>query len=148
MTAKRSLGLKLTVIARLIRKQFDHSTTSIGITRAQWTTLSVVAGVPGATQRGIAAILEVGEATAGRVIDRLCDEGLLERRADPADRRSHLIYLKPAAEAVLQKLIVLGEAQERRAFAGLDPDELDTLNALLDRISDNLARAEQETTAG
>lgn len=148
MTAKRSLGLKLTVIARLIRKQFDHSTTSIGITRAQWTTISVVAGMPGTTQRGIAAILEVGEATAGRLIDRLCDEGLLERRANAADRRSHLIYLKPAADAVLQQLIVLGEVQERRAFEGLSPDDLNTLDALLDRVSDNLARAEQGTAAG
>lgn len=146
--AKRPLGLKLTVIARLIRKQFDHSTTSIGITRAQWTTISVVAGRPGATQRGIAALLEVGEAAAGRLIDRLCEEGLLERRADPADRRSHLIYLKPAADAVLQQLIVLGEAQEHRAFRGLSPEELSTLDALLDRVSDNLAGAEQDITGG
>lgn len=144
---KRPLSLKLTVIARLIRKQFDHSTTSIGITRAQWTTISVVAGMPGATQRGIAALLEVGEAAAGRLIDRLCADGLLERRADPADRRSHLIYLRPAADAVLEQLIVLGQAQEHRAFQGLTPEELDMLDLLLDRVSDNLTGTTQEVPA-
>lgn len=140
---RRPLGLKLTVIARLIRKQFDHSASSIGITRAQWTTISVVGGVPGTTQRGIAAILEVGEVTAGRLIDKLCEEGLMERRADPTDRRSHLIYLKPAASAVLAKLSILGEAQERRAFRGLSARELATLDGILDRINDNLTSAER-----
>lgn len=143
----RPLGLKLTVIARLIRKQFDHSTSSIGITRAQWTTISVVAGVPGTTQRGIAARLEVGEVTAGRLIDKLCDEGLLERRADPADRRSHLIYLKQPANAVLEKLTELGKAQEKRAFEGLSAGELATLDALLDRISNNLTKAQCDMPA-
>ena len=143
----RPLGLKLTVIARLIRKQFDRSASSIGITRAQWTTIAAVAGVPGTTQRGIAAMLDVGEVTAGRMIDKLCEEGLLERRANPTDRRSHLIYLKPAAAAVLEKLTLLGEAQERRALEGLSGQELATLDGLLDRINDNLARAEDEPAA-
>ena len=89
-------------------------------------------------------MLDVGEAATGRLIDKLCDEGLLERRADPADRRSHRIYLKPAAEAVLQKLIVLGEAQESRAFTGLSPQELETFNDLLDRIVNNLSKAEHD----
>lgn len=145
---RRPLGLKLTVIARLIRKQFDHSTSSIGITRAQWTTIAVVAGVPGTTQRKIALMLEVGEVTAGRLIDKLCDEGLLERRADPNDRRSHLIYLKPAAEAVLEQLTRLGAEQESRAFAGLSRQELATLDTLLDRINDNLTKVECDAAAG
>ncbi len=146
--AHRPIGLKLTVIARLIRKQFDHSTGSIGITRAQWTTISVVAGVPGATQREIAAMLEVGEVTAGRLIDKLCDEGLMERRANLADRRSHLIYLKPAAEAVLEKLTELGGEQERRAFAGLSPQDLSTLDRLLDRINENLTQSAPDASPG
>ena len=144
MSARRPLGLKLTVIARLIRKQFDHSTRSIGITRAQWTTISVVAGVPGTTQREIADLLEVGEVTAGRLIDRLCEENLLERRANPADRRSHLIHLKPAADSVLEKLTELGSEQERRAFAGFTPQELATLDCMLDRINENLSRSEKK----
>ncbi len=146
--AERPLGLKLTVIARLIRKQFDHSTGSIGITRSQWTTISVVAGVPGATQREIATLLEVGEVTVGRLIDKLCEDGLVERRANPADRRSHLVYLMPAAEAVLEKLTELGVEQERRAFAGMSPQELATLDGLLDRISDNLNRSAQDVPQG
>ena len=144
---RRPIGLKITVIARLIRKQFDHSTSSIGITRAQWTTIAAVAGVPGTTQRGIAAILEVGEVTAGRLIDKLCEEGLLERQANPNDRRSHLIYLKPAAYAVLEKLTSLGALQEKRAFAGLSEQELATLDALLERINDNLNKAERDIPA-
>lgn len=148
MVTHRPLGLKLTVIARLIRKQFDHSASSIGITRAQWTTISVVAGVPGTTQRRVAAMLEVGEVTAGRLIDKLCDEGLLERRANPTDRRSNLIYLKPAANAVLEKLTQLGGAQESRAFKGLSQQDLATLDRLLDRISENLTRIDREVSAG
>ncbi len=141
--APRPLGMKLIVAARLIRKRFDHSTSSIGITNAQWTTIAAVGGMPGSTQRAVADMLEVGEVTAGRLIDKLCDEGLLERRANPKDRRSHLIHLKPAADAVIEKLTLLGGEQQRRTFAGFSSDELDTLEALLDRINDNLTRGSE-----
>ncbi|WP_375397268.1 MarR family winged helix-turn-helix transcriptional regulator [uncultured Sphingomonas sp.] len=135
---ERSLSLKLTVSARLLTKDFDHNAGNVGITRAQWSTIAAVAGAEGATQRKIATMLDIGEAAAGRQIDRLCEEGWLERRQDPNDRRAHCIHLTPAATPVLEKLTMLGAQQERLTFAGLSDQELTTLGKMLDRVIENL----------
>src|SRR5580658_7883475 len=86
---RRSIGLKLSVIARQLRLSFDQSAERSGLTRAKWTLIAAVARAPGATQRVIAEALEVREITAGRLIDRLCEEGYLRRDANPNDRRAY-----------------------------------------------------------
>lgn len=66
--------------------------------------IAVVATNPGATQRMIADTLEMSEASAGRLVDRLCNEGLLTRRSREDDRRAKAIYISEAAEPLLEKL--------------------------------------------
>jgi MarR family transcriptional regulator for hemolysin len=70
---RRSVGLKLSVIARQLRLNFDQSTKLRGLTRAKWTLIAAVSQNPGGTQRMIAQVLEVSEITAGAqpVLDKL-----------------------------------------------------------------------------
>ncbi|WP_295638368.1 MarR family winged helix-turn-helix transcriptional regulator [Novosphingobium sp.] len=117
---------------------FDASVGEIGITRSQWTTIAVVAGKPGATQREIAEVLEMSEASAGRVIDRLCADGMLERRPKADDRRAHSVWLTPAAAPVLEKLSDLATGHEATVFAGMDTAEIDTLERLLCKVYANV----------
>jgi MarR family transcriptional regulator for hemolysin len=126
------------VIARQMRKGFDSYVGEVGVTRSQWTLVAVVARRPGATQRTIAEALDMTEAAAGRLIDRLCSDGLLERRPKPDDRRAHCVHLTPAAEPILEKLSEIGERTEAAAFLGLSPAELDQLDELLGRVFANL----------
>jgi MarR family transcriptional regulator for hemolysin len=129
----------LTVVARQLRVSFDQSAEDSGLTRAQWTLIATVARNPGATQRTIAEALEVREITAGRLIDRLCDEGYLKRRENPNDRRAYCVYLTPAAQPLLDKLDELARIHEAKIFEGLSAEDLEKLNALLDSISGNLS---------
>jgi MarR family transcriptional regulator for hemolysin len=129
----------LTVLARQLRVSFDQSVEDSGLTRAQWSLIATVARNPGATQRTIAEALEVREITAGRLVDRLCDDGYLKRRENPNDRRAYCVYLTPAAQPVLDKLDELARVHEAKIFEGISGEELDKLEALLDAISGNLA---------
>ena len=135
----RSVAEKLTVSARQLRVTFDHSAERSGLTRAQWTLIAVVSGRPGITQRVIADALEVREITAGRLVDRLCDEGYLRRVENPNDHRAYCIYLTPAAQPVLDKLDKLGKVHEAAIFAGLEPEDVEKLDTFLDRIARNLS---------
>ena len=137
----RSVGLKLSLVARQLWHKFDRSVERIGVSRAKWRLIAVVASRPGATQRLIAELLEISEVTAGRLIDRLCADGYLERRENPNDRRAHCVHLLPPAQPVLDKLGELAAIEESEAFAGLNESDLDTLETLLDRISRNIADA-------
>jgi MarR family transcriptional regulator for hemolysin len=135
---ERSLALRITSIARLLRTRFDRRAREVDLTRAQWRTITCVRYRPGATQHEIACLLEVGDVTAGRSIDRLSDAGWVERRPDPADRRVYRIYLTSAATPVLTRLAALGEEEERIAFRGFNEAELAQLEQMLLRVWDNL----------
>ena len=134
---KREIGLKLNVLARLLRNRFDRQVSNLNVTRSQWTMIVVVARNPGATQRVIAEALEISEASAGRLIDRLCSEGLLERQERYDDRRARAVYLTKAAEPLLEKLGELAREGEKILFRGFSGDELAAFKSYLDRIYQN-----------
>ncbi|MDB5968706.1 MAG: winged helix DNA-binding domain protein [Hydrocarboniphaga sp.] len=140
---KRAIGRKLAVISRQLWQQFDQNVQSAGVSRAKWGLIAAVARRPGATQRAIAAMLQVTEVTAGRMIDRLCDDGLLERRENPQDRRGYCLYLTTAAKPLLDRLGEAAAIYEAEAFAGLSEADLAQLETLLDIIARNVAAAAQ-----
>jgi MarR family transcriptional regulator, transcriptional regulator for hemolysin len=135
---KRSLLLKLTVVARQMHKRFDQRVASIGVTRSQWTMIAVIAGRPGATQREVAEVLDVSEASAGRLIDRLCADGMLERRRKDDDRRAHCVFLTDAAKPIMEALSVIGKKHEEEALAGFEASDLASFERYLDRITANI----------
>jgi MarR family transcriptional regulator, transcriptional regulator for hemolysin len=135
----RAVAVKLTVVARQLRVSFDQSAEQSGLTRAQWHLIATVARNPGVTQRTIAEALEVREITAGRLVDRLCEEGYLRRDENPSDRRAYCVYLTPAAQPVLDRLDVLAKMHEAVIFAGFDAGDLDRLESLLDTVGRNLS---------
>ena len=139
MDRSRSVALKLSVVARQLRVSFDQSAETCGLTRAQWTVIAVVARNPGATQRTVAEALEVREITAGRLVDRLCEDGYLRRDENPSDRRAYCVHLTPAAEPLLAKLDDLARLHEARIFSGFESEALEKLDSLLDRIARNLS---------
>ena len=134
---KREIALRIGVIARQMRKAFDQRVGETGTTHSQWTLLAVVSRRPGATQRTIAETLDMSEASAGRLIDKLCRDGLLERRAKDDDRRAHCLYITKNATPLLVQMGELGVQTENEAFAGLSGNELEQLKMLLDRIYTN-----------
>jgi len=136
---KRAISLKLTVLTRQMRMSFDQSVASIGVTRSQWTLIAVIARRPAATQREVAEILEMSEASTGRLIDRLCADGLLERRPKEDDRRAYCVHLTEAAGAILEKISAVASEHEKIAFAGFSDDDLKKLDGYLSLIAANLA---------
>jgi len=136
---KREISLRISVLARNLRNYFDRRVAALGVTRSQWAMIAVVSTNPGATQRMIADALEMSEASAGRLVDRLCNEGLLTRRSREDDRRAKAIYLSEAAEPLLDKLTIVAKDSEERMFKGFSREELDTLKALLDCVYVNVS---------
>jgi MarR family transcriptional regulator, transcriptional regulator for hemolysin len=142
---KRFVALKLSVIARQLRLKFDQTITQRGVTRAKWSLIAAVASKPGVTQRAIATMLEVTEVTAGRLIDRLCTDGYLERRENPNDRRGYCVYLTPAAQPVLDQMDEVAKIHEEEFFANMNDGDLAKLDELLSTIAKNLAISQSHT---
>ncbi len=135
---KRSVTIKLSVVARRLGQRFDRSAEQVGLSRARYGLIAAVARYPGATQRQLAKMLEVTEAAAGRMVERLCLDGYLERRVNPADRRGHFVHLTALAEPVLATMREIAESNENQAFVGIDDEELAMLDRILKKIEGNI----------
>ena len=134
------MAIRISVLARLLRSDFDRRLSGTHITRSQLSLIAVVQRRPGATQRTIAEILEMSEASAGRLIDRLCADGLLERRERDDDRRARAVFVTEAAQPLLTQAAEVARENAERIFQGLGRAELDQLRDSLDVIYNNLAK--------
>jgi MarR family transcriptional regulator, transcriptional regulator for hemolysin len=136
-----TLPFEIGETAHALRRAFDRRAATLGVTRAQWKVLFRLSRQPGLRQIELADILDVEPITLSRIIDRLAEAGLVERRTDPADRRAWRLELTAKAEPLIAKLRTLAEALMDEAFAGLSNEELELMRAKLTKIRDNIAAA-------
>ena len=71
----------------------------------------------------------------------MADNGLIERRPDPNDRRANRLYLTPAARPLLEQLVELGRDLMEDVLAGLDAKAHERLLSDLQLMKDNLRTA-------
>lgn len=125
-------------VSRLLRKRFDVVSRRFGVTGPQWRMLAALRRTPGINQCALAQWLEVEAITAGRMIDRLEKSGMVERRADPNDRRAWRLFLTDAATPLLDELFLCATDVFEEAQQGFSPAERDLILALLERMRANL----------
>jgi DNA-binding MarR family transcriptional regulator len=140
-----SLGFLITDGARLVRREFDARVRTIGVTRPQWRVLTVLARNEGINQCCLADMLEVEPITVGRMVDRLQEAGLVERRADPADRRMWRLFLTPQSRARIEQLRPLAHTLIEEALDGFDERERTEFIGYLERLRANLSRQPAES---
>jgi DNA-binding MarR family transcriptional regulator len=146
----QGLLIQLSDVSRVARRQFDERARAIGATRAQWKTLTVLSRNEGINQGGLADLLEIEPITLCRMIDRLAEAGLVERRRDPTDRRAWNVYLTPASRPILNDLRAIADDMTTAALAGIDDADQAKLVDILGRIRANLQTPPhiQETANG
>lgn len=125
-------------VSRYIRYAFDARARSIGVTRPQYRVLLFLARNEGPSQSEIADALDVERITLGRMVDRMAEAGLVERREDPSDRRVWRLHMLPAAQGLVDRLTAIGAEVEAEALSHLEPGERDTLRRLLATMRDGL----------
>jgi len=130
-----------------LRTYADQKAALFGMTRAKWAVLARLERFEGLKQNELADMLDLQPITLTRLLDGLADNGLIERRPDPNDRRAKRLFLTPAARPLLERLSVLGEELMGTALAGLDPSEIAMLLANLSTVKENLRQAIQRKAA-
>ncbi len=136
---QESLAFLLKDVSRLMRRRFDARARSLGVSRAQWDVLFALSRNEGINQTGLADYLEVETITLCRMVDRLADAGLVERRSDPADRRAWRLHLTDAARPLLDRLRVLGDAVVAEAVAGIEAEATAAAIGALAAMRSNLS---------
>jgi MarR family transcriptional regulator for hemolysin len=138
---KREFAFALNDAARMLRTFADHKAAQFGITRAQWAVLARLDHSEGLKQSELAEILDLQPISLTRLLDKLCESGLIERRPDPVDRRAKRLFLTPAARPLLEKLVDLGEELMAIALAGIERESVERMVAQLGIVKENLRQA-------
>ena len=128
-------------LQRLVRAYADRQAARYGITRAQWAVLAKVERFEGLKQTELAEQMEMQPITLTRLIDRLCDNGWIERRSDDTDRRVNRLYLRKAAKPLLAKLTGLKTELTATALEGISPSDAQRLLSQLETIKENVRNA-------
>lgn len=141
MTTQQTIGFVLHDVARLMRKRFEQRARAAGLTRSQWQVLSMLARHEGIHQKGLADLLEIESITLMRLLDKMQERGLIERRPHPTDRRMSLLYLTQAAHTPLKQMRQFGEQTRHETMIDFSEQEHELLKQFLGRMRENLLDA-------
>ena len=143
----RSLGVLITDVARLMRRNFDRRLQSLGLTQAQWRAIVHVARSEGMSQVALAEALEAQPITIARLIDRMEGAGWIERRNDPLDRRAVKLYLTPKCQPILAEIHARAADTIADSVGNMPASTQKQLFENLQRIKQNLVAVEPKTLA-
>ncbi len=143
MEDDRHVGFLAADISRLMRTEFDRQVNALGVTRAQWMVLARLARRPGCSQTELAEMMEVERATAGRLLDRLEENGLVRREPDPVDRRVRRVFPTPSAATAQAKIRAVADKIVAEATRDLSDDQRETLMDLMTMVRGRLSEVVQ-----
>ena len=135
---KRQLVAQLVESSRLLRNYIDHRAKERGTTRAQWIVLFRLRQQEGLSQVDLAEVLELQPISLVRLLDRLVEHGLLERRHDPKDRRANRLFLTEKGRQLVDDLDSLREAIATDVLAKVSEEAIKTSLATLCELKDRI----------
>lgn len=125
--------------ARHLRRAFDARVRRLGMTSAQARLLLTLSRQEGENQAYYAELLEVEPISLARMVDRMEESGLLERRRDPADRRAWRLFLTERSFQLIDNVKAGLAGLEDEMLDGLDDAQRALLCAALEAIRTNLS---------
>ncbi|MXN65102.1 MarR family transcriptional regulator [Stappia sp. GBMRC 2046] len=139
-TQYETLGFVLADLSRLFRKHFEAGLlkSGIGLTPGAARALAYAYVYEGMRQRDLAERMGVEPMTLVGFLDQLEGKGLIERAADPNDRRCKLIRATAKAEATIADIREVGASVRSVATEGMDAEEVETLRLTLLHLRDKL----------
>lgn len=126
--------------AHALRKAFDRRAVGLGVTRAQWKVLFRLTRQPGLRQIELADMLDIEPITLSRIVDRLEEAELVERRPDPSDRRAWRLHVTAKAQPLIAKLRAIADDMIAETFEGIEPKDIEIARKVLAQVRENAGR--------
>ena len=133
-----SLGFIINRTAAKLKRELQRSFEPYDVTPEQWVLLNRLWANDGIPQNQIADSTNKDQPNVTRIIDRLEEKGLVERRPDPNDRRAFGIFLTSKGRGLQDQLVSLASDLLGKALRGVSQDELSLVKILLNKIYENL----------
>lgn len=119
-------------LRRRLRSEF-------GSTLPRFDVMSALSRSPdGLRMSQISEMLRVSNGNVTGIVDKLSDEGLAQRVAVPGDRRASLVMLTDKGKSAFAEHAASHEAWVDDMLGGLNQDDIEGMQARLDRLLDTL----------
>ncbi|MCK6074136.1 MarR family winged helix-turn-helix transcriptional regulator [Paenibacillus silvae] len=128
------LGLTHRKSAALLASQFKP----YDITTEQFSVLFNVNRSEGVNQKEIAGLVFKDQPTTARIIDLLEKKGWVERRTSEHDRRAYLLYITKEGKALIDILVPIERAMNKKLAEGIPADQMEAFKHTLSLINHNL----------
>ncbi|MBK1851446.1 MULTISPECIES: MarR family transcriptional regulator [unclassified Marinobacter] len=125
-------------VTRRWRKLLDERLKDLGVTQARWTTMVYLQqGGEGLTQRELAGLMAIENPTLVRLLDSLEQQGLIERRACPNDRRARRLHLTDPGRDFMAVLTARADTLRDEMLDGVDLADIEIALKVFHKIMDN-----------
>lgn len=143
-----ALGRRLFLGQRAFSDELDRRLLAHGASLWNWVLLKEAAAAEGASQRELAGLMRIEPPTLVRHLDKLTEEGLVERRADPADRRVLRVVVTTKGRRRLAQLQTVVHEADAELRSVLTQREIDVLGKALNRIHAYFTAEGEEVSGG
>ena len=135
------LGLVLFGTARAWRTKLDQRLRPLGLSQGKWRTLMHLSqGGNKLTQKEIAERMGIEGATLAGLLDRLENDGWVQRRDSAEDRRCKTVHLQRGSKAVLDKIFNAAHDLRAELIENIPQRDLETCIRVLSKIRDKAER--------
>ncbi|MBX2801915.1 MAG: MarR family winged helix-turn-helix transcriptional regulator [Myxococcales bacterium] len=107
------------------------------VTPKEWAVLLILWRRPDQTPGSIADATVRDRTTVSRLVDGMVRKGLVERRADPADRRRSVLRATARGHALKEHLVPIAKGLVAQAQRGIDPEHIQITLKTLRRMTQN-----------
>jgi DNA-binding MarR family transcriptional regulator len=128
-------ALLLVQVGMQAARQFGEQLAPLGVEPRHAGMLTRLAENEGKAQQVIGELIGLNPTQMVFLVDELEGRSFVERRRNPADRRSYALYLTPAGRDMLSKVQEAGRVHQARLGAPLSDSEQEQLTELLRRIA-------------
>ncbi len=139
---EQTIGRLLFLAHRSVHDELDRRLHEHGASLWNWVLLREAAHADGASQRQLAALMRIEPPTLVRQLDKLAEEGLVERRPDPDDRRVVRVIVTPAGQQRLAELHDVVHEVDDELRGILTKRDIEVLGRALPRIHAYFAQRE------
>lgn len=116
--------------------RFAERLLALGLAPPHAGILRILGSSPGITQQALATHLQMVPSRLVALLDTLDNRGLVERRRNQGDRRSHALHLTADGRKMLASIGQIAREHQIALLAALTDDERRQLHALLQRVAD------------
>lgn len=141
------LPYRLSIVSNRVSSAIATAYQSLfGLRIPEWRLIAVIAESDGLTQQALGVATRMDKVTVSRAAIALVDRGLVQRRPNPDDQRSHLLSLTRAGQTLYESVAPKALELEAQIFASFSAKEIGAFRAMLDRLEASAAPLDPEQT--